>query len=316
MATTVAGICVSPVAAQIIFFYQRPDPANQVKDQTIIIITGLSGSGKSTALAAFEDAGFYCVDNMPVVLLPKFLELPMDNASAIAGLVFVMDLREKNFLAEYRTVFRSIKDKRYDLKIIFLEADEKVLLQRYSQTRRHHPAAQGQSLMEGIRSEKKLLGDLKTAADRVIDTSGYNIHELKAIIIDMAKKMIELAPMRINILSFGYKYGIPYDADLIGDVRFLVNPYFVPGLKELDGESRKVKNFVLQNQEARLFLKKYTDLLDYLIPLYEKEGKAYLTIAVGCTGGRHRSVVIARALFDHIHQTGKQIEITHRDIDQ
>ena len=193
---------------------------------------------------------------------------------------------------------------------------KKVLLQRYSQTRRHHPAARGQSLLEGIRSERKLLGNLKTAADRVIETSGYNIHELKAIVIDMAKKMTELAPMRINILSFGYKYGIPHDADLIVDVRFLVNPYFVPELKELDGESRKVKKFVLQNQEARLFLKKYTDLLVYLIPLYEKEGKAYLTIAVGCTGGRHRSVVIARALFDHIHQAGKQIEITHRDINQ
>ncbi len=311
-------MCISPLTVVMIsVLYQRPNPATQVNNhKKIVIITGLSGSGKSTALAAFEDAGFYCVDNMPVVLLPKFLVLPIESESDIAGLAFVMDLREKGFLAEYRNIFGTVKRQGYDFKIIFLDANEEILLQRYSQTRRHHPVAPGTSLVEGIRTERQLLQDLKKASDSVIDTSYYNVHELKANIINIAKKMTPLSPMRINILSFGFKYGIPIESDLIVDVRFLSNPYFVPELKAFDGETLKVKNFVLQNKEARLFLTKYIDLLDYLIPLYEKEGKAYLTIAVGCTGGRHRSVAIARAVFDHFQKTGKQIEITHRDINQ
>jgi len=287
-----------------------------VKNQKIIIVSGLSGSGKSTALAAFEDAGFYCVDNMPVVLLPHFLKLPIESESDIAGLAFVMDLREKSFLSGYRKVFDAVKKQGHAITIIHMEADEQVLLQRYSQTRRHHPVAPGPSLLEGIRTERLLLEDLKKSSDSVIDTSGYNVHELKTIILSVAQKMTSLSPMRINIMSFGFKFGTPFNADLVIDVRFVANPYFVPELKALDGESQEVVDFVLQNNEARLFLEKYMDLLDYLLPLYEKEGKAYLTLAVGCTGGRHRSVVIARALFDHIHQTGKQVEITHRDINQ
>ena len=287
-----------------------------MKNQKIIIVSGLSGSGKSTALAAFEDAGFYCVDNMPVVLLPHFLKLPIESESDIAGLAFVMDLREKSFLSGYRKVFDAVKKQGHAITIIHMEADEQVLLQRYSQTRRHHPVAPGPSLLEGIRTERLLLEDLKKSSDSVIDTSGYNVHELKTIILSVAQKMTSLSPMRINIMSFGFKFGTPFNADLVIDVRFVANPYFVPELKALDGESQEVVDFVLQNNEARLFLEKYMDLLDYLLPLYEKEGKAYLTLAVGCTGGRHRSVVIARALFDHIHQTGKQVEITHRDINQ
>jgi UPF0042 nucleotide-binding protein len=292
------------------------DLKSQVEKQKIIIVSGLSGSGKSTALAAFEDAGFYCVDNMPVVLLPHFLTIPIESRSDIAGLAFVMDLREKSFLSEHRKVFSELKQQGHKITIIYMEADEPVLLQRYSQSRRNHPAGSGMSPIDGIRKERKLLNDLKKSADTVIDTSGFNVHELKVLILNIAQKMTSLSPMRINLMSFGFKFGIPINADLVIDVRFLVNPYFIPELKELDGESREVSDFVLQNSEARLFLKKYLDLLDYLIPLYEKEGKAYLTLAVGCTGGRHRSVAIARALFDHIHQSGKQVEITHRDINQ
>ena len=287
-----------------------------MKKQKIIIVSGLSGSGKSTALAAFEDAGFYCVDNMPVVLLPHFLTVPLESESDIAGLAFVMDLREKSFLSEHRKIFNELKQQGHNIKIIYLEADEQVLLQRYSQSRRHHPVAPGMSLIDGIRKERTLLKDLKKSSDTVIDTSGLNVHKLKTHILSIARKMTSLSPMRINIMSFGFKFGVPFYADLVVDVRFLVNPYFVPELKALDGESREVADFVLQNSQARLFLKKYLDLLDYLIPLYEKEGKAYLTLGVGCTGGRHRSVVIGRALFDHIKQSGKQVEITHRDINQ
>lgn len=286
-----------------------------MKKIKIIIITGLSGSGKSTAIAAFEDAGFYCVDNMPVELLPKFLELPIESDSEIAGLAFVMDLREKGFISKYKSIFESIKEKGHDFKILFLEASEEILLQRYSQTRRHHPISQGKSLLDRIRTEQEQLKSLKIAADKIIDTSHFNVHDLKSVINDIAQKSKNLAPIRINILSFGFKYGIPHDADLIIDVRFLANPYFVPELKDLDGKTKEIKNYVLNNNETRIFLKKYLDLLDYLIPLYEKEGKTYLTIAVGCTGGRHRSVTIAQYIFEHIIKLESQIIITHRDID-
>ena len=285
-----------------------------MKTHPIIVITGLSGSGKSTALAAFEDCGFYCVDNMPVVLLSEFLELPLESESEIAGLVFVMDLREKTFLTGYTAAFEAARNKGHHLQLFFLEAEEDALVQRYSQTRRHHPAARGKSLLEGIREEKQLLAEVKKNADRIIDTTRLTVHDLKSTVFSVAKKMTRFAPLRIHIQSFGYRYGIPVDADLMVDVRFLSNPYFVPDLKELNGESRPVRKYVLQNEPARLFLDQYTKLLDFLIPLYEKEGKAYLTIAVGCTGGRHRSVSVARALYEHIQQTGKQVEITHRDI--
>lgn len=267
-------------------------------------------------MAALEDAGFYCVDNMPVKLLPKFLELAMESDSEILGVALVMDLREKGFLEKYQAIFNELKQKGYNFEILFLEAEEEILVQRYSTTRRQHPLSSGKSLLEGIRTEKDQLKDLRSAADLVINTSKFNVHELKSKILDIAQKSKKLVPMRINVLSFGFKYGIPYDADLIMDVRFLVNPYFIPELKELDGETQEIRAFVLENPETRTFLKKYLALLDYLIPLYEKEGKAYLTIALGCTGGRHRSVAVARAVFEHIRDMGKTVGINHRDLVQ
>jgi len=287
-----------------------------MKKPVIIILTGLSGSGKSTALAALEDAGFYCVDNMPVLLLPDFLELPIFRDPDALGFAFGMDLREKSFLASHRDVFDDAAARGFNLKTIFLEADEETLLRRYSQTRRHHPVARGKGLLDGIRAEQRLMTSLKKSAGYVLNTSRFNVHELKAAIKNIAKKLIKLAPMRIQVISFGFKHGIPGDADLVVDVRFLANPYFVPELKDLDGTTEAVRQFVLQSEDARLFLMKYFDLLDYLIPLYEKEGKAYLSVAVGCTGGRHRSVAIAGRLYDHIQAAGRHVAITHRDIDQ
>ncbi len=268
-------------------------------------------------MAAFEDAGYYCVDNMPVALLPKFLELPIESDTGIAGVALAMDLREKGFLSEYSTVFESLKKKGYTFEILFLEADENILVQRYSATRRQHPLSQqGKSLLEGIRAEKQQLRDLRAASDKIIDTSNYTVHELKASIMEIARKRKVKVSMRIQVVSFGFKYGIPHDADLIIDVRFLVNPYFVSKLKPLDGTNAKIKKFVLDHPDTHTFLDKYLDLLDYLIPMYEKEGKAYLTIGVGCTGGRHRSVTIAGVIFDHIRKNKEQIEIVHRDINQ
>lgn len=282
----------------------------------ITIITGYSGSGKSTALDAFEDAGFYCVDNMPVALLPKFLELPLESESTISGLAFVMDMRDRRFLKEYRTVFENLRSRGYRFEVLFLEAEEQVLVKRFSQTRRQHPLAKGKNLIEGIRDEKAKLIDLRIAADHVIDTSLFTLHQLKSVILEYAGKHRHKKPsvMRIQVLSFGFKHGIPLETDLAVDVRFLSNPYFVEELQPLDGEDDRVRKFVIEQNEARIFLGKFLDMIDYLIPLYRKEGKAYLTIAVGCTGGRHRSVAMARAIYNHIQASGNDAELTHRDI--
>lgn len=281
----------------------------------IIIMTGLSGSGKSTAIAALEDAGFYCVDNMPVALLPKFLELPIHRDSEIKGLAFVMDIREKSFLFACPAVFEDLRKKGHSFEILFLEAEETVLLKRFSQTRRHHPLVRDKTLLEGIREEIKLLAPLRQMATRIIDTSGYNLHDLKSVIFNFAQSAVEAAAMRIKILSFGFKHGIPHDTDLIMDVRFMANPYFIPELTEYGGKDAPVQDYVLNHPNTKLFLEKFTDLIDFLLPLYEKEGKSYLTIAVGCTGGRHRSVVIAEKLFAHIQQSGRPVNVLHRDLD-
>ncbi|MDM8543540.1 RNase adapter RapZ [Desulfococcaceae bacterium HSG9] len=283
----------------------------------IFIITGQSGSGKSTALAAFEDAGFYCVDNMPVVLLPKFLELLVQNNSDSIGLAFVMDLREKEFPAKSSNAFSSLRKEGWCLTILFLETDENILLRRYSQTRRYHPLSHEKTLLESIRIEVAQLKKLRITADRIIDTSNYNVHEFKASITEIARSVTLPAAMKINVTSFGFKNGPPREADLIIDVRFLPNPYFVPDLKDLDGESKAIQKYLMGKPETQIFLKKYLDLLDYLIPLYKKEGKSYLTLGIGCTGGRHRSVTIAIAVSDHIEMKQNYlVTVSHRDINR
>jgi len=286
-----------------------------LKQGKIIIVTGLSGSGKSTAIKALEDVGFFCVDNLPVVLLPEFLELRMGIDSEISKLALVMDIREKSFISAYSDVLDGLRGQGYRFEILFLEASEEVLVRRYSQTRMHHPLATGERLPEAIRTEREQLKGLKGIADKIIDTSHYNVHELKAVISGHAFKLVQTGHAEVHILSFGYKYGIPHDADLIIDVRFLPNPYFVPQLRELNGMAPEVKAFVKKWEETQTFLKKYLDLLDFLIPLYEKEGKSYLTVAIGCTGGRHRSIVIADEIFQHLKKKTDHINLVHRDID-
>jgi UPF0042 nucleotide-binding protein len=256
------------------------------------------------------------VDNLPVALLPKFLEFQVESGSEIFKIALVMDLREEAFLAEYKDVLSRLRSQGYEFDIIFLEASDEALLRRYSQTRRQHPIATGgKTLLEGIRAEKGALDELKEIADKVIDTSTYNVHALKDVIVNHVLKSGATGTMHAQVLSFGYKYGIPYDADLVFDVRFLPNPYFVPDLKELNGEDPAVRSYVLQWDETTIFLKKMFDLFDYLVPLYEKEGKSYLTIAFGCTGGKHRSVTISAEIYKHLEQKINYISLKHRDIE-
>lgn len=282
-----------------------------------IILTGLSGSGKSTALAALEDSGFYCVDNMPVALLPKFLELgTIKEFPHSRRCAFGMDLRESGFLSDYKKIFAALKKKGYQFKIYFFTAETEVILRRYTETRRHHPMADGRNLMESISTEKERLKKLRSQADQIIDTTHDTVHDLKRKMKGLIGKEVTLIPMQIHVISFGFKHGIPHDADLMMDVRFLQNPYFVPKLKLQNGTLDEVIHFVQSDHHYKPFLEKYTELVCELIPLYEREGKAYLTIAIGCTGGVHRSVVVAENIHQNIGACGHQAKLTHRDINR
>jgi RNase adapter protein RapZ len=281
----------------------------------LLIVSGLSGSGKSSALNALEDSGYFCVDNFPVLLLPDFLKLRSGSGSEVQKLALGMDLREKEFAERHQEVFGILRKEGYFIEILFLEASEEVLLKRFSQTRRQHPVARGLGLVESIRLEKDRLMGLKEIADKVIDTSHYTVHQLKDLVIQYANRMAKAERMRVGITSFGYKYGIPAEADLLIDVRFVPNPYFIPELKGLDGRDDRVRRFVMKWPETQDFLEKYLTLLDLLVPLYEKEGRSYLTIAVGCTGGRHRSVAIAAEIYEHVRGLNRVTALTHRDLE-
>jgi len=286
-----------------------------MKNFRVVIVSGLSGSGKSVAIKALEDIGFFCVDNLPIILLPKFIELCLQSLGEIYKVALVMDVREKGFLKEYPRIFGELKDKGYVMEAIFLECSDEILLRRFSETRRSHPLAEGKSVIEGIRIERESLADLRSIASKVIDTSNYNVHQLKDAIYQYFSEISSLKRMAINLLSFGFKYGLPYDADLVMDVRFSPNPYFIEGLKNLTGEDREVSNYVLKRSETKKFVKKFSGLVHFLIPLYEKEGKSYLTIAIGCTGGRHRSVTIINELAKSLNKEQYLVNIRHRDIE-
>lgn len=285
-----------------------------MKHRDIIIISGCAGSGKSTVIATFEDAGFYCIDNMPARLVPAFLDQYQNEQDDLAGYAFCMDLRDKSFLTSFDGLCRQLKQNGYEVTIVFLETDENVLLRRFSQTRRHHPLGHGNNLFDTIRAEKKQLEPIRKQADHILDTTHTNVHMLKFAILTIAQRHTSISGMAVNVVSFGFKHGPPGHADMIVDVRFLDNPYFVPELKPQSGESEPVRQFVLNSDGTGPFLTKYIDLLDYLIPLYEKEGKAYLTVAIGCTGGRHRSVVIAQKIYEHICASRTAVRLIHRDI--
>lgn len=285
-----------------------------MKNLRVVIITGLSGSGKSTALRALEDIGFFCVDNLPVVLLPKFLGITTQSSPEIKRVAMVMDLRERGFLEKYKRIFSCLKEKGYKIEILFLDSTDDSLLHRFSETRRTHPLSEKGSVMDGIRLEREKLSSLKQMADQVIDTTSTNVHQLKDIVQRYFLPASEYKKVIVNVISFGYRYGLPADADLVFDVRFLPNPYFVEALKEFDGQNKDVRDFVLNNEKSKTFLEKVLDLMTYLIPLYDKEGKVRLNVALGCTGGKHRSVVMANKLGEHFSGMKYIVNITHRDI--
>lgn len=280
----------------------------------IVVITGLSGSGKSTALRALEDIGFFCVDNLPIVLLPKFLEIQSEVSKKISKVAMVMDLREQGFLEKYPRIFKRLKDKGYTIEILFLDSFDDALLHRFSETRRTHPLAMKGSVMEGISIERAKLSSLKLMADKVIDTTSYNVHQLKDAVQRMFLSSTTEKRLMIYVTSFGYRYGLPVDADIVLDVRFLANPYFVESLKNHDGHHPGVRKYVLASEEGEKFIEKLFALMSFLLPLYEKEGKVRLNIALGCTGGRHRSVAMANELASYLSDKDYNVHVNHRDI--
>jgi UPF0042 nucleotide-binding protein len=285
-----------------------------MKNLRVVIITGLSGSGKSTSLRAMEDIGYFCVDNMPVELLPRFLKIQSDDAKGITKVAMVMDLREKSFIEKYTRVFTKLKNMGYTIEILFLDSSDDALLHRFSETRRVHPTSLKGSVMEGINLEREKLAPLKKMADKIIDTTSYNVHQLKDVVQRHFISSSSSKRMIIHVSSFGYRYGVPADADIVLDVRFLPNPYFVEELKYYDGHHPLVRNYVLESEESKVFIQKLFDMMAFLIPLYEKEGKARLNIALGCTGGRHRSVVMVNQLGSYFSDKNYITTINHRDI--
>jgi len=285
-----------------------------VKTPRIVVITGMSGSGKTTALRALEDMGFFCVDNMPVVLWPKFLEIQFRQPKECSDVALVMDLREQGLLDKYGRIFQRLKDKGYPLEILFLDASDEALLHRFSETRRVHPLAVHGTVMEGVKLERSKLGPLKEMADRILDTTSYNVHQLKDAVQHLFRSPADKRRMVIHVTSFGYRFGLPPDADIVLDVRFLPNPHFVEGLRAHDGHHPRVREYVLTSDTGEIFVRRLFELMEFLTPLYEKEGKSRLNIAIGCTGGRHRSVVMANELVDYFSQRQFPVNVHHRDI--
>jgi RNase adapter protein RapZ len=286
-----------------------------VEGLDIIIITGLSGSGKSFAIRALEDNGFFCVDNLPALLIPKFIDLCQGYQEEIRRIALGVDLRGAQFLQALPQVLSHMRNASHHVQVVFFDASDDVLLRRFSETRRPHPLAGEGSIQDGISLEREALQSIRALADKVIDTSDFNVHQLKREIEQQFCQAPQARRMSLFFTSFGYKFGIPHDTDMILDVRFLPNPYFVNELRPRSGLECEVKEYVLGNAETRMFLDRLYDLLEFALPLYEREGKSSLTLALGCTGGRHRSVVLVEELHKRFGENFP-VHIKHRDIDK
>jgi len=283
----------------------------------LVILTGLSGSGMSSATNAFEDSGYFCVDNLPLTMLQTFarLLLPnMEDVTAIEKAALVVDFRERHFLAEFPTELQKLKRRKLNPFVIFFEASDEVLQRRFSETRRPHPADHGKGLLKAIRAERKAMQKIRETADFIIDTSEHTVHTLRRLLVLKFGKTEDGSPLHVQFVSFGHKHGAPRDVDLLFDVRHLPNPYFVKDLKTLPGTDKKIIEFLEKQAEVNETQKRFADLLEYLLPLYKREGKSYLTIGIGCTGGRHRSVFLANKLAKLLKKDSLDISVVHRDM--
>lgn len=282
------------------------------QDNRFVIVTGLSGSGKTVVSRFLEDLGYYCVDNLPVALIPRLVDLWARRKAEIDKIALVVDIREPGFLEEFPRAMREI-GRRAKPRLIFLDASDEALVKRFSESRRPHPLLQGRPVLEGVRLERRRMEGIKRMADEVVDTSNLSISELKTL---LGEKVLRTRPrkLQVNVISFGYKYGLPLDSDLVFDTRFLPNPFYIDRLRLRSGRSRAVRDFVLGAPETRAFLADLFRFADRLLPRFVKEGKSCLTVAVGCTGGRHRSVVVAEALRARLRGAGAEVKIFHRDI--
>ena len=280
----------------------------------LVILTGLSGSGKSTVLKTFEDLGFYCVDNLPVALIPTFSELHMQAGGEIQRAALLVDAREGGQLEQLPAILRELRAEN-PATLVFIDATEEALLRRFSETRRPHPLGHDRPVLDGLRRERVLMEPIRELADVVIDTTKFNVHELRQFITHRFQKT-DRRPLMVSVVSFGYKYGIPADADLVFDVRFLPNPHFIPRLRKFSGRDPRVARYVRSFPQTGQFLRRVESMLTYLIPYYIREGKSYLTIAFGCTGGRHRSVMMAETVQKTLHRHGYASKAVHRDLEK
>jgi UPF0042 nucleotide-binding protein len=281
----------------------------------LVIVTGMSGSGKGTVLRAFEDLGFFCVDNLPVPLICKFIEGINTSGGEVERAALGIDVRAGEGLRELAGITSDLRGLQFRVTLLYLEARDEVLVRRFSETRRPHPLAGDRPLPDAIRLERRRLRQVQEFADESIDTSAYSVHEVKSAIMERFRARPRSRGLQLHLLSFGYKLGIPLEADLLFDVRFLPNPYFVPGLRSLSGRNRKISRYLLSFPETRQFVQRLADFVGYLVPFYIREGKSYLTLAVGCTGGRHRSVFIVEELARRLKSTKLAMRVRHRDAD-
>jgi UPF0042 nucleotide-binding protein len=281
-----------------------------------VIITGLSGSGMSSATNAFEDLGYFCVDNLPLTMLQTFSRLLLPNNEelvAIEKAALVINIRERHFLSEFPNEIRKI-GKKITPYVVFFEASDDVLQRRFSETRRPHPTDSGNGLLTAIRTEREAMNPIREKADFIIDTSNHTVHTLRRLLIDAFSKTTDGAPLNVQFISFGHKHGVPHQVDLLFDVRHLPNPYFDKNLKELPGSNPRVIEFLQREPDVEETIRRFTDLLEYLLPLYKREGKSYLTVGIGCTGGRHRSVFVANRLSEALKKDNFEVSVIHRDV--